>query len=193
MAYFPETIPPYKLKHLIEREAQKFRSYLAFGPAEPVDAFEVARLLGVEIVYPDDLVRLPPALRQLLLGKDRYRWSGVTFYLPGKGEYVLLNPTHSDRRIPATLMEEIAHVHLNHTPSVLQIDAASGLMARTYDRCQEREAYWFGSATLVPKCGLKDVYVQRYSIEDAARHYGVSTELIVFRTNLHGLRKYIAR
>lgn len=193
MAHFSPAIPRYILKHLIEREAQKFRTYLGFSPDDPVDAFEIANLLGVEVVYPDTIRQLRPITRQLLLGTDRDNWSGVTYYIPGKGEYVLLNPTHSDRRTPATLMEELAHIHLAHVPSLLHRDPTTGLTTRTYDSDQEWEAYMFGIATLVPKRGLKDLYVNGFSIDDAARYYGVSPDLITLRTNLHGLRNYVKK
>ncbi len=42
MSYFAPHIPPYILKHLIEREMRAFRCYLGLAPDEPVDLFEIA-------------------------------------------------------------------------------------------------------------------------------------------------------
>jgi len=88
-------------------------------------------------------------------------------------------------------MEEIAHVHLDHKPSVIALDETTGLLKRTYDRRQEEEAYLFGSAVLVPKGGLQALYKQGCAPDSVATHYGVSHELIVYRTNLHGMKKLV--
>jgi hypothetical protein len=187
MTYFVPTIPTYKLKHLIEREAQGFRAYLGLRPDEPVDSIEIADWLGIDVTYSDDLVRLSAATRQALVGEHSTQWSGLTCHFPNGIIVTILNPSHSPRRRQATLMEEVAHIHLHHAPSQIATDSMTGLMARTYDARTEMEAYWFGSATLAPKCGLLALYKQGFTPMEIADHYRVSPELITFRTNLCGL------
>jgi Zn-dependent peptidase ImmA (M78 family) len=185
VSFFPSGVPNYKLKHLVEREAQAFRQYLGFGPSERVDAFEIAGLLGIDIVHPHELECLSPEVARRLVTEDSDCWSGMTCYLPNGIVVALLNPTHSERRQQPTLMEEVAHVHLQHTTTSIAINAISGLQQRTYDPQQEKEAYSLGSAVLVPKCGLKELLDRGYSVEDIAEHYRVSAELAALRTNLH--------
>lgn len=187
MSYFGPRVPSYILKHLIEREAQTFRAYLGVGIDDPVDAFEVANWLGIDVENLQNLSYLDKDICQFLLQNDH--WSGLTCHLPNGRIVAILNPSHSMRRRQATLMEEVAHIHLRHSPSSITIDSSTGLMKRAYDRLQEQEAYWFGSATLVPKQGLKALYEHGYTRDDVAEHYGVSRDLVAFRTNLHGLAK----
>jgi hypothetical protein len=189
MPYFAPSIPPYKLTHLLEREAQRFRAHLGVGPDEPVDAFEVADWFGMEVRYPDELCCLPDATRAALVQQSRTEWSGMTFHLPNGIIVTVLNPAHSPRRWQATLMEEVAHVYLGHAPSTIVMDPLSSLLTRTCDKRAEMEAYRFGSAMLVPKCGLIALYKQGYRPMDIANHYGVSYDLVTFRTNLCKLRR----
>jgi len=187
MPYFAPAIPLFKLKHLIEREAQRLRVYLGLGPDEPIDAVEVADWLGIEVRYPTGLRDLPEESRKILLGTMRMKWSGLTIHLPNREIIVVLNPTHSKRRRQATLMEEVAHVHLGHEPSTITVDPMTGLMRRSYDKRTETEAYRLGSSMLVPKCGLLALCAQGFSAAAVAEHYCVSPELALFRINLCGL------
>ena len=96
-----------------------------------------------------------------------------------------MNPTHSETRCRATLMEELAHLHLHHKPSELfQID---GEMFRSYHRSQERQAYAVGAAALVPLTVLH--YAKRINMDAsiAARRYGVSRSLVSFREQVTGV------
>jgi hypothetical protein len=189
VTFFPRGAPLYILKHLVEREAQNLRAYLGLAPGEPIDPFEVAEWLGLEVQCLSELTHVPRDVIDLLLGESATHWSGMTFHLPDALVITIMNPTHSPGRQAATLMEEVAHLHLGHAPSTVAADGTTGLVRRSYDRRVEEEAYLFGSAMLVPKVGLRDTYASGYSRVDAARYYGVSLPLINYRTNLHGLRK----
>src|SRR5579859_6260752 len=187
MTHFPLGTPPYILKHLVEREAQNFRTYLGFDEVEPLDALEVAELLGLDVRDPAKLLLLDASTRAALATRDRDKWSGMTFYLPNGDVVTVLNPTHSRARRNATLLEEVSHVHLRHASSALAVDPRTGLLTRSYDPLTEREAYWFGTAVLVPKLGLKQLYGRGLDLVAAARHYDVSLDLVRMRSQLHGL------
>jgi len=191
MTYFPASAPLYILKHLVEREAQRFRAYLGIAADDPVDGYEVAEWMGVDVRYPDGLSYLLDDARRALVHEYSDEWSGMTFHLPDGIVVVVLNPTHSPRRRHATLMEEVGHLHLAHKPTTLAADVATGAMRRTYHKRLEQEAYWFGGAVLAPKGGLHMIYKRGGTIDEAADHYGVSTDLVRFRSNLHGLQKII--
>jgi hypothetical protein len=191
VSYFPQNVPSYKLKHLVERKAQEIRAYLGFSPEEPIDPFDVAEMLGLDVVQLVDVPRLPPDVATVLLGAHRDKWSGMTFYLPNGFTVVVLNSTNSPRRQAATLMEEVAHDQLHHAPSIVAVDAASGLTQRSCDRRIESEAYGVGSAILAPKVGLRAAYQRGLSMMGAADHFGASVDLIRYRSNLHGLSKLV--
>ncbi len=189
MPHFDASLPQYILKHHIEREAQAFRCYLGLDADAPVDAVQIAEWLGIDVRYPGDLRYLSHEAHDALIGEHRSQWSGITYHLPGGIIVAVLNPQHSQSRQQATLMEEVAHVHLGHAPSALKIEPQTGSMTRTYDKRCEQEAYWFGSAVLVPKSGLRQLYGLGYTPAAAAAHFGVSDALVTFRTNLCGLGK----
>ena len=191
MPFFRQSVPPYILKHLLEKEAQRLRAHLGFGSDEPIGALEVAEMLGLKVVSPAALRYLSPGALRFLLGAAARDWSGLACHLPNGIVAVVLNPTHSERRRRATLMEEVGHLHLGHRPSAVTVDAPTGLMRRTYDKRQEDEAYWFGGAMLVPKTGLRALLGAGWSLRAAADFYGVSDDLVTFRANLHGLRRQV--
>ena len=79
-------------------------------------------------------------------------WDGLSFTLPGEPALVvLLNPHRPATRRTATLMEELAHALLEHRPSRLEPDPATGVLRRSYDAAQEREAFEFGATLLLPR------------------------------------------
>jgi hypothetical protein len=189
MTYFPASAPNYVLKHLVEKEAQRFRAYLGVPANDPVDGYEVAEWMGIDVRYPDELSHLSRHTCRALLQECGDEWSGMTFHLPDGIIVIVLNPTHSPRRRHATLMEEVGHLHLRHTPTALAVDVATGAMRRTYNKRLEQEAYWFGGAVLAPKDGLRAYYNHGGSVGDAADHFGISIDLVKFRSYLHGMRK----
>jgi hypothetical protein len=189
MPFFDPSIPLFKLKHLIEREMQAFRAYLGLDSEEPIVAIVIADWLGLEVKYPGDLRFLSPQQRIELVRESGRSWSAMTCHLPNGIIVTVLNPSHSKRRQQATLMEEVAHVHFRHTPTTIDADPITGMMKRSYDKRSETEAYWFGCATLAPKSGLRTLFKRGYTPMEIAEYYGVSYDLIKFRTNLCGLRK----
>lgn len=191
MSFFAPHIPPYILKHLIEREMRAFRRYLGLGSDEPIDPFEIAGWLGVEVRYPEALSGVASDTRRALLRDSGREWSGLTVHLPDGTIVAVLNSAHSIRRQRATLMEEVAHVHLGHASSAIAPDTATGMPTRTYDARCEQEAYRFGSAMLVPKDGLRACYERGNTLDEAASHFGVSHDLVLFRTRLCGLGKRV--
>lgn len=67
---------------------------------------------------------------------------------PGRGRRCGLH-RHDPHRIKTTLMEEVAHIHLRHSPTGLTL-SMDGLRMRGYDKKQEHEAYGVGAAALLP-------------------------------------------
>jgi Zn-dependent peptidase ImmA (M78 family) len=101
---------------------------------------------------------------------------------------VILNPQHGKQRNRATLMEEIAHVFLGHTPNRLAVvagDPAAGgagkTLARDYNHIDEEAAYAIGAAALVPYAGLRRLVSEGRSSNEIARHFHVSRPLVEYR------------
>lgn len=82
----------------------------------------------------------------------------------------------------ATLMEELAHLLLNHTPSRIAPDPRLGVMQRTFDRAQEEEAYDLGAALLLPKERIQhEVKEVESSAQEIADQHNCSEQLVEYR------------
>ncbi len=134
----------------VERQAQQLRRRVALPPMGILDPYRLAGKMGVRVLTPGDIPGMDPADLQHLLVQGSDSWSAGSIRLPNGQVVIVLNPTHPDTRKRATLMEELAHVHLRHKPSQL-IVLDGGVAVRSFKKSQETEAYWVGAAALVPR------------------------------------------
>jgi len=82
-------------------------------------------------------------------------------------------------------MEEIAHIHLGHSPCGL-LRSDDGLRMRSYDKQQEQDAYGVGAAALIPWGALFPPINKGASIEELAERYELSEELVRCRIQITG-------
>jgi IrrE N-terminal-like domain len=96
----------------------------------------------------------------------------------------------------ATLMEEVSHHLLRHSPCSIARNAKTGFLQRSYDRPQEDEAYDLGAATLLPKERIQRDVAEKRSAREIATAHGCSEELVIYRTKRmrlwHRYEKYAA-
>ena len=163
------------------------RSHLSLAPLAPLDPFELAKSMRVKIFRPLEIPGLHSACLEQLLVKASDAWSAGSLKLPSNDVAVVLNPNHPKTRERATLMEELSHIHLGHTPTQLII-IEGGPVFRTFKKSQETEAYWVGAAALVPKAALERAKRNDAERQVVATFYGVSRDLVRFRENVTGLR-----
>jgi hypothetical protein len=130
-----------------------------------------------------------------ILENSKDAWSGGVYATPlPTGELIcIINPTHGPYRQKITLMEEIAHIYLEHSPTGLQT-VGNGLRLRDFKAKQEREAYGVGSAALLPWAAFFHDFNAGFSVMNLATKYQVSRELIEYRMKTSGAYKlYHAR
>lgn len=170
----------------IENRAQELRRKLQLGPADVLNPFTLADVMGVKVLSFDGVEGLSTAHRRRLIAEDPDGWSAGTLVLNGL-PIVVLNPTHADTRRRATLMEELSHVHLRHKPSELTI-MREGVAFRSFKQSQEKQAFGVGAAALIPLTLLKHAHAAAMQRTVLATHCGVSTKLVSFREQITGLR-----
>jgi IrrE N-terminal-like domain len=130
-------LPAGQFLEWVERQGRSLRRYLHLTSLAVLDPRELANQLGIGLFSPDDLPELPAQIINQLLVEDPQSWSAGCIELPTGNKVILYNPTHTDARTNASLMEELAHVHLKHKGSKL-IVYSGGLALRTYNQQQEK-------------------------------------------------------
>ncbi len=175
-----------EFQRFVEEHAAELRRRAGIGPLERLDPWAVAPKFGVIIPDLADLVGMSPEDRAHLGAVDAKAWSGGGISLPGGKLLVLLNPSQTAERAAATIMEEVAHVHLGHRPSLLA-PQPNGAAGRRYDAQTEREAKRVAAAALLPAVAVARVVWAGTPAAVLAAEFGVSVELVEFRIKILGL------
>ncbi|MBS1791826.1 MAG: ImmA/IrrE family metallo-endopeptidase [Acidobacteria bacterium] len=153
-----------------------------------LDPYGLAKSAGLRVIAVEDIQGLSDKAKALLKSPD-IAWSGgATPMLPDGSRIVILNPSQSQGRKAATLMEEVCHVLLGHTPS--QISAGSQAQ-RTYNQQIEEEAYSVGAAALLPYRALLCSLLRKRSIRTIASQAGVTQSLVRYRIKILRLTSHL--
>jgi len=169
-----------------EEVALRVRHKLKLAPNAPLDVFQLAELLSVPVLRPDDLGALPEDCKRRLTTAHSDVWSAITV-TNGKHYLIVVNTAHAPTRRNSDLAHELAHVILGHEPSMMFASPASGIALRTHNKEQEDEANWLAACLLLPRDALFAIRRRRLIDEEAAREYGVSPAMLRFRLNASGV------
>ena len=200
-------LPPTEKRKQNELRALALRDFAGVREHDPLDPFALARFARLMVVDFDQVKGLSPESRAHLLGPASEEWSGgaCSRPLPNGWRIVILNPAHGIHRNRATLMEEISHVFLGHKPNRLAIvggnptvrEGATNRLdrnptvregatthaaaARDYNKLDEEAAYAVGAAALVPYQSLRQLIFERCTVDQIARKFRVSRQLVEYR------------
>jgi hypothetical protein len=170
----------YRDKWRVERTSADIRNRVGLDQITVLDPTLLVDHLGAEVFHlseliPDDEVALRRARR---IGFD-----GASSIHPATREpVIIINCGKPLRRRMATLMEELAHLLLEHKPCKIAPDPELGIVRRSFDRQQENEAYDLGAALLLPKERIqRDVKDLRLLVNEIADEHRCSTELVIYR------------
>jgi IrrE N-terminal-like domain len=169
-----------------ELKALGLRDFARVRADAPLNPFELAKFANLMVLDFEMIQGLSKETRDHLLGPAAEAWSGgvCSRPLPDGGRIVILNPSHGRTRTNATLMEEICHVFLGHTPNRLSVvteDERGRMLARDYRKSDEEAAYAVGAAALVPFAALRKFVVSGRTSIDIGKHFRVSRELVEYR------------
>src|SRR5688500_16168812 len=135
-----ELLPPTAKRRVFERIALKIREFAGVALDEALDPWQLAPYLKLNVLSVEQIMGLSEESRRVLIGDRKKGWSGgASRPLPDGSRLVFLNPNHSRQRQAATLMEEVCHVVLGHSPtniSIEQIEDGKGLRFRDYNEAQ---------------------------------------------------------
>jgi Zn-dependent peptidase ImmA (M78 family) len=170
----------YQQKWRIERIAAATRKRLGLDQLEVLDPNLLVEDLDARVFHLSDLIADDGvALRRA----RRIAFDGASSFHPETRQPVIvLNCGRPVRRRIATLMEELAHLLLEHRPSLIARDPRLGIVRRSFNREQEDEAYDLGAALLIPKERIqRDVKEEALTAGEIAEAHKCSEQLVMYR------------
>lgn len=187
-------LPPTRKGRNYETKAIGLRDFAGLKKDDdPLNPFELARYAKLLVATFEQVEPfLTEETKAHLMGEGKDKWSGgaCSQALPNGQKLIILNPTHTESRQNATLMEEISHVFLGHKPSKLAVttyNKQGQAIAREYQADIEEEAYSVGAAALVPYSALQRMVERGKTSREIARHFNVSRELVEYRLKVSRL------
>ncbi|HEV7396546.1 MAG TPA: ImmA/IrrE family metallo-endopeptidase [Pyrinomonadaceae bacterium] len=179
------SLPPGERWQRYELQGLALRDFAGVRANASLNPFSLAGFASLLVVDFGQIKGLSEQAKDHLLGDAAEDWSGgaCSRALPDGRKIIILNPTHGPQRQHATLMEEICHVFLGHTPNRLAVIGSKGgrAVARDYHRSDEEDAYGTGAAALVPFKALREFVLTGKRVEEIARHFRVSRDLVGYR------------
>jgi hypothetical protein len=149
------------------------------------DPWQLASQVGLRVIE-CTFAGLTEAEAKYMQGLRGDHWSGgfVPTVLPDGTRLCMLNPDQSHRRQKITLMEEIAHSFLGHSPTVLSMSGESRY--RDFNKEQEKEAYGVGAAVLLPWRLFFPMLNGGGNFDCLSEAFDVTRELVQYRIKICG-------
>lgn len=173
-----------------EQISKRYRKELGLTQQEALPYEVFAKHMGIRIWVPADVPELTDkSIRQLTVLDDS-DWSAVTIQDAGK-TVIVVNSTHSERRLANDVTHEISHIILDHQKARLEVSEGGDWWLKAYESDQEEEADWLAAALLLPRDGLMACYRKTQDYEELACIYEVSVELVRMRVNRTGIARQL--
>lgn len=169
-----------------ERRSVEVRKSLGIGDVAPLPAFLLADHLDVTVWSAADVPDLADVDRRHLLVDAKDEWSAFVLMDTGR-HLVVFNPSQSQARANSVVMHELAHIMLGHKLATATTTEDGHLLTGSYDAEQEAEADWLGGTLLLPRPALLWMRSRAMSDGDAARHFGVSLDMLMWRVRMTGV------
>lgn len=181
-------------KSWAERTAISIRSRLKIKPYDPLSPFDLAQLLEVKLLKPEDIIGLEPGHLAQLIRNDNGSWSAVTLCI-GKKNILIYNSSHAPQRQSTDIMHELSHIIIGHKPTRFFVspDPKIDIPIRDYDKKQEDEADWLSYCLLLPRIALEHIKKSEMSEAEVLQSYKVSSILLNMRMGLTGVNKQMNR
>ena len=170
------------------RIARDVRMELALDASAPLDMRQLAKHLGIPAVGLRTLRKTEPEAVHQLTVVDSGAFSAVTL-CDGSWRFIVYNDAHARTRQASDLAHELAHALLQHPPRA----ALDRFGCRDYPLDDEEEATWLGAALLVSEEAALSIVRRGVPIEEAAREYAVSSDMMRFRLNVTGARRRLRK
>lgn len=178
-------------KSWAERTSIAIRREMGLTPQHPLAPFQLARLLEVEVWTPGMVSGLPKEALEQLLDRDPWGWSAVSLSVADGRGLIIYNPRKSKPRQASDITHELAHIILDHKPTMIILSPDGNIAMRTFDKKQEEEANWLAFSLLLPREALLSTRRAGLNVAQIAERYGVSEVLVAFRLNVSGVEAQV--
>ena len=173
-----------------EQISKRYRKELDLTLQEALRYQVFAKHMGIRIWTPADVPCLTDkSLRQLTI-HDESDWSAVTIQDFAK-TVIVINSSHSERRLANDVAHEISHIILDHQKARLEVSDEGDWWLKAYRPDQEEEADWLAAALLLPRDGLMACYHKSQDHEELASIFEVSVDLVRMRINRTGIARQL--
>jgi Zn-dependent peptidase ImmA (M78 family) len=169
------------------RIALEVRNDLNLEPTSPLCPWSLAEDLCIPVLpltmLADDSSTLAGHVDHLA-NRVPQVFSAITVF-HGCRRLIVHNDAHAPTRQRSDLAHELAHALLLHPPHPPFCSDGQ----RNFSRELEAQAGWLGPVLLVPNEAARWVAAKRLNESDAARHFGVSLDLMRFRLRMSGAER----
>lgn len=171
------------------RLATEVREELGLGHMDRLEPVALAHHVAIPLIALTHYVGACPSAVEHFTSVEPSAFSAVTVF-DGPARLVIFNDSHRDGRQSNSIVHELSHGLLGHTPHVA-VDTATG--CRVWHAAMEDEADFLAGALLVPEWAAVQIVGRRISRDRAAEVFGVSAPLIDYRINVTGARRRASR
>ncbi len=173
-----------------EQISRRYRTELGVTLSEALSYRSLAERIGVEVWVPEDVPGLSEDHVEQLIDHGASEWSALSITDFGK-TVIVINSSHSGRRLANDVCHELAHIILGHTKARLEVSDDGFLWLKSYSSEQEEEADWLAASLLLPRDGLLMQYRNTQDLARLAATFNVSVDLIRMRINRTGIAKQL--
>lgn len=184
-----KSLLPRGFKAEAERTALKFRKELELEPHAPLCGFDLAKHLNIAVSPANEFFPLGHDMTNLT-GPDS-GWSALTMKNGQEKTIIIHNQLHAPTRQQSNLMHELAHVICKHEQPETRKNIRLPFFMREFDKQQEEEASYLGSALQIPREGLIWALKKRMETNDIADHFKASTVMVTHRINTTAVKQQL--
>ncbi len=170
-----------------ERLATDTWDSMALGPADRLNALELAMHVGCQVHAADELVSKEKLQRLKQIQDDAF--FACTFKLPGERYVIVFNPLVSETRRNSDIAHEVSHILLRHRLS--RLEQLNGVAFLSGDHEQEEEAAWLSGCLLLPRFALLHDLKNEILPSDIAKERQISEDMVDYRIKVTGVQRQL--
>jgi Zn-dependent peptidase ImmA (M78 family) len=183
---------PRGFKSNSEKISLDFRRKLNLQPHDPLCGFELASYLKIAVFSATEFFPEGTNISSLVGTKTKDKgWSALTMKTSKNNTIIIHNHLHAPTRQQSNLMHELAHVICKHEYSVDNIEISIPNLMRKFDKQQEEEANYLGSALQIPREALLWALKEKMQKQEIAEYFNASPQMVTLRINSTGVKSQL--